>query len=83
MSNFSITLKKALLTHDTELMSKMDPFAQIMINGITKKTSVLKKVGSKPEWNEVLEFGNIKSTDTAKITVLDYETFSNDDVVGE
>lgn len=61
----------------------MDCFTKLTINGKTQKTEVLKGSGKTPEWNQTLQFENVKSTDTATITVMDYEKWGSNDFVGD
>lgn len=70
----------ALLTHDTELFSNMDPYVVIKIGHEKKKTSTHKEGGKKPKWNDVLIF-RPSGGDDMEISVYDKDTFT-DDLVG-
>ena len=76
-----ITVKKASLIHDTELMGKMDPFARIIIGKVEQKTTVKSKAGKVPEWNETFEF-SAKNGDLIDFTIWDKEELMADDFVG-
>lgn len=79
---------EALLTHDTEMFSKMvtpaliqDPYCIIKLGQQQKKTRVHDEGGKKPRWNDTLTFA--KSSDTnLKIEVWDKDVI-DDDLVGE
>ena len=60
----------ALLTHDTETFSNMDPYVKIIIGKEKKKTSTHKDGGKKPKWNEVFTF-NPQNNKSMEITVYD------------
>lgn len=80
-----MVLKKAILTHDMEVMGKMDPFVKVEI-GKTKKWSskVVLKGGTKPDFKSQTKLFDIEQSDNPKITfsVYDKETLGNDDFVG-
>jgi Ca2+-dependent lipid-binding protein len=56
----------------------MDPFVEIEINGIKKKTSTIQEGGANPEWNETLEFDIYSSDETMKVSCYDEDTRNND-----
>lgn len=47
----TILILNAQLTHDTEIMSKMDPYVIIKYGMKQYKTKVLNEAGKTPEWN--------------------------------
>ena len=77
-----ITVKKANLTHDTELMGKMDPYVIMKIGKVEQRTTVQLKAGKIPEWNETFEF-LAKDGDLLEIGVWDKEDLISDDFVGD
>ncbi|CAN6472160.1 unnamed protein product [Victoria cruziana] len=72
---------------NTELLGKMDPYVLIQCRGQEHRSSVARGQGSNPEWNEKLIFPvHIpKVDDPCKLVlrILDKDTFSDDDFVGE
>lgn len=87
---FSHNLKKALLdvqivqaklTRDTEAIGKMDPFAEVKLGAMTKRTSVKDNVGKEPVWNEQYTLPIVNPLDKLIVTVFDEDVTTND-VVG-
>jgi Ca2+-dependent lipid-binding protein len=76
-----ITVKKANLTHDTELMGKMDPFVVLKVGKFQQQTSIKENAGKIAEWNEKFEF-TARHGDTLEIHVLDKEDVGADDEIG-
>jgi hypothetical protein len=44
-------VKEALLTRDTEIFAKMDPYAMVRLGPYINKTTVHEGGGKKPKWN--------------------------------
>ena len=76
-----ICVKKANLTHDTELMGKMDPYVVLKVGKVQQKTTVKPDAGKNPIWNESFEFPT-RNGDSLELTVYDKEESLSDDVVG-
>lgn len=46
-----ITFVEAVLTHDTEMFGKMDPYVRITSEQFGVQTKVCEKGGKKPKWD--------------------------------
>ncbi|KAL0309217.1 UNVERIFIED_CONTAM: phloem protein 2 [Sesamum radiatum] len=68
---------------DTDFLSSMDPYAIITCRTQEKKSSVASGAGSSPEWNETFLFIVSGGVTELKIKILDKDTFTDDDFVGE
>lgn len=78
---FVIKARSAKLTHDTELMGKMDPYVVIKIGEVTQKTKVHDDGGKTPKWEETFKFP-AKIGDIVNFEVWDKEKIAKDDFVG-
>lgn len=76
-----LNVKRANLTHDTELMGKMDPYVTLTLGNLTQKTTIKENAGKNPEWNEKFEFSS-RSGDILTLVVLDKEDVGTDDEIG-
>ena len=47
----TLVIIDAVLTHDTELFGKMDPFVKVVSDHLKLSTRVHEKGGKKPVWN--------------------------------
>ncbi|KAG6500547.1 hypothetical protein ZIOFF_040395 [Zingiber officinale] len=61
---------------DTDLIGKMDPYAEIQYRDQQQKSKVAYKEGGNPRWNQKFKFKVV-------LRVMDRDTFSADDFVGE
>ncbi|TNV80929.1 hypothetical protein FGO68_gene15261 [Halteria grandinella] len=77
-----ITVIEANLYRSTDIFGKMDPFIQIKYGGKTLSTSIHKKGGKLPVWNETMEFAIISTLDEISIHCIDKDLLV-DDMVGE
>jgi hypothetical protein len=68
-----LTLVDAELTHDTETFGKMDPFVKITSEHLGLKSSIHKKGGKTPAWNQVLTIDPTYLGHEVKISVMDDE----------
>ena len=46
-----ITIKRAELTRNTDYMSDMDPYVEIVYKKEVQRTPILNNAGKNPEWN--------------------------------
>ena len=73
----NLKICSAILTRDTELIGKMDPFVKIIYNNKERKTNVKNEAGTTPIWNQSWKF-HVNSEEMIKFDVADEDTFSND-----
>ncbi|CAN6472158.1 unnamed protein product [Victoria cruziana] len=73
--------------HNTDFLGKMDPYVLIQCRSHERKSSVARGQGSNPEWNEKfifpVHFPRVDDHCRLMLRILDEDTFSNDDFVGE
>lgn len=70
------------LTHDTELIGKMDIYVKFTHNGKTKQTKVLDNIGKNPKWEDTsFDFLINEGLEEIKMEVLDKDVVK-DDLVG-
>ncbi|CAG7865626.1 unnamed protein product [Brassica rapa] len=71
----------------SEFFGKIDPYVEIHYKGQTRKSSVDKDGGRNPTWNEKLkwraEFPGSGGDYKLIVKVMDHDTFSADDPIGE
>ncbi|KAG6832794.1 hypothetical protein H0H92_009412 [Tricholoma furcatifolium] len=81
-----IVILKAKDLNDKHSFYKQDVFAQVSLNGETKRTSVAVKGGQRPEWDEEVRFPVMKDT-LDKFRKLEVACFSKehktDDLLGK
>jgi len=78
-----IIILEAKLTHDTEMMGKMDPFVIVETRMQRYRTNTQEDAGKTPAWaDEVLEVDVKYIGDDIHFVVMDEEMMS-DDLVGE
>ncbi|CAA0813603.1 C2 domain-containing protein [Striga hermonthica] len=68
---------------NTDFLSGGDPYAILSCRTQEKKSSVASGQGACPEWNETFLFSISGSVDELKIKLMDKDTFTQDDIVGE
>ncbi|KAL0411983.1 UNVERIFIED_CONTAM: Elicitor-responsive protein 3 [Sesamum latifolium] len=68
---------------DTDFLSSTDPYAILTCRTQEKKSSVASGAGSSPEWNETFLFTVSHGVTELKIKILDKDTFTDDDFLGE
>ncbi|XP_031488965.1 elicitor-responsive protein 1-like [Nymphaea colorata] len=73
--------------HNTEFLAKMDPYVVIQCRNYERKSNIAKDQGSNPVWNEKISFPvQLPCVDDQLklvLRILDKDTFSSDDFVGE
>ncbi|KAF8084853.1 hypothetical protein N665_0696s0009 [Sinapis alba] len=71
----------------SDFLGKIDPYVEIQYKGQTRKSSVVTDGGRNPTWNEKLkwraEFPGSGTDYKLIIKVMDHDTFSADDFIGE
>ena len=72
---------EARLTRDTEIFSKMDPYAVITIREEKLRTKTKDEAGKTPKWNEIFDIQIKYIGDDMEIQVLD-EDLTKSDLVG-
>ncbi|MQL74472.1 hypothetical protein Taro_006845 [Colocasia esculenta] len=68
---------------DTDFLSKMDPYAILKCRTQEQRSSIASGKGSNPEWNESFIFTISDHVTDLTIKLMDSDTFSEDDFVGE
>ncbi|KAL6981892.1 c-5 sterol desaturase [Sarracenia purpurea var. burkii] len=68
---------------NTDFFCNMDPYALINCRTQEQKSSVATDAGSTPEWNETFVFTISEGVSELTIKLMDKDTFSSDDFVGE
>lgn len=66
----------AELLHNRDLFHKMDPYAICEIGGQKNQTSVAKRQGKTPKWNDSLTF-RVMGDQTLKLSLYDKDTFKD------
>ena len=77
-----VKVKSAKLTHDTELIGKMDPYCLFKFGGQSNQTKTHKKGGKTPKWDEIFQF-NVQGESEMFFGCYDEEKFKKDDIIGE
>ncbi|KAI3943668.1 hypothetical protein MKW92_026161, partial [Papaver armeniacum] len=86
-----VLLVDACILKDSDLIGKMDPYVVIKLGHRKRKSSVCKRQGKTPVWNENLKFdveyaGDIRDEHPQyklNFKIMDKDRFSKDDFVGE
>ncbi|XP_010533699.1 PREDICTED: C2 domain-containing protein At1g63220 [Tarenaya hassleriana] len=78
-----VLLVNAKGLEDTDFLNNMDPYVVITCRTQDQKSSVASGQGSDPEWNETFMFTVTEGTSELRMKILDKDTFTEDDFVGE
>ncbi|MCL7031785.1 hypothetical protein MKW94_004798 [Papaver nudicaule] len=89
-----VLLVDACILKDTDLIGKMDPYVVIKFGDQKRKSTVARRQGKTPVWNEKIKFdimdyaGNTSDEHhppqyKLNLKIMDKDTFSKDDFVGE
>ncbi|KAK9910563.1 hypothetical protein M0R45_034519 [Rubus argutus] len=78
-----VVLVDAKGLHNTDFLSKMDPYVIFTVKTQEKKSTVAKGQGSEPAWNESFLFTVTDDVSVLHLKIMDKDTFSDDDYVGE
>jgi len=79
----TITLKpiEANLTHNTDLLTKMNPYCVFVLGTQRFNTQICKKGGKHPMWNDAIRIP-IANEDKILVEVMDKDKITSDDVIG-
>ncbi|KAG0463285.1 hypothetical protein HPP92_019354 [Vanilla planifolia] len=83
-----VTLLDGKGLKDTDLFGKVDPYVVLQYRNQERKSSVARGQGSNPKWNESFKFlvqypGTAGIPHKLILKVMDHDTFSKDDFLGE
>ncbi|KAH6767425.1 Calcium-dependent lipid-binding family protein [Perilla frutescens var. hirtella] len=78
-----VLLVSAKGLEDSDFLSGMDPYAIITYRTQEKKSGIASGKGSCPEWNESFLFSISNDHTELKIKLMDKDTFTADDFIGE
>ncbi|GAB4861814.1 c-5 sterol desaturase [Ancistrocladus abbreviatus] len=78
-----VLLVSAKGLEDTDFLSDIDPYVILTCRSQEQKSSIASGAGSNPEWNETFIFTIASSAPELNIKIMDKDTFSADDFVGE
>lgn len=83
-NRWRIQVLEAALTHDTELLGKMDPFVTLNTCGQSWKTSVAQDQGKTPRWRhermKLLIQGDVPEEEELEIIVEDKNRLGSDHI---
>ena len=81
----NLTLKpiSAKLTHDTSSFGTMDPYVIVKYENQEHTSTVAKKAGKFPSWEDSFCFRMAPNNNIITVVVMDKDTMSSDDFVGE
>ncbi|CAN6711164.1 unnamed protein product [Malus baccata var. baccata] len=71
------------LDNNDFLAGNMDPYVILTVRTQDKKSTVVSGQGSEPEWNETFSFTVSDDVDELRLKIMDKDTFSSDDFIGE
>lgn len=78
-----VLLVSAKGLENSDFLSSMDPYVILTCRTQEQKSSVAKDQGSTPEWNETFLFTISGHVPELNLKIMDKDTFSADDFVGE
>lgn len=78
-----VLLVSAQGLENTDFLCQMDPYCLIKCRTQQQKSSVASNAGRSPEWNEKFVFNVSEGVSDLVIRIMDKDTFSADDFVGE
>ncbi|XP_059637652.1 elicitor-responsive protein 3-like [Cornus florida] len=83
-ATLEVLLVSAKALENNDFLCNMDPYAIITCRSQEKKSSVASGKGSDPRWNETFVF-TLSDMDVSelRIKIMDKDTFTADDFVGE
>lgn len=76
-----VTLHSASQLHDTNFLTKMDPYVKVQVGSVQHKTTPHRNGGKNPRWEETLTF-NYNNEEFINFQVLDKDTLTADDYIG-
>jgi len=78
-----VLLVNARGLHNTDFLKKMDPYCIIKYRTQRQKSSVASRQGTNPEWNEKFVFNIAEGVSDLIVGIMDKDTFTSDDFLGE
>ncbi|XP_059302834.1 elicitor-responsive protein 3-like [Lycium ferocissimum] len=78
-----VLLENAKGLEDQNWLTSMNPYVVITCRTQEKESSIASGEGSEPEWNETFIFTIGHDTEEITLKIMDNDTFSSDDFVGE
>lgn len=76
---------EANLTHNTDLIGKMNPYCAFNVGGTKIKSQVCMRGGKQPHWNDtiIIPIADEAVYPAIKVELMDKETFLSDDNIGD
>ncbi|XP_044492378.1 elicitor-responsive protein 3-like [Mangifera indica] len=68
---------------DSDFLCNMDPYVIVTCRTQEQSSSVASGQGSEPEWNETFVFSVTGDVAEINLKIIDKDTFSRDDFIGE
>ncbi|CAL9007045.1 unnamed protein product [Prunus brigantina] len=78
-----VLLVSAKGLHNNDFLADMDPYVILSVRTQDKKSTIVSGQGSEPEWNETFSFNVSDEVDELRLKIMDKDSFSADDFVGE
>ncbi|XP_008232808.1 PREDICTED: glycine-rich cell wall structural protein 2-like [Prunus mume] len=78
-----VLLVSAKGLHNNDFLADMDPYVILIVRTQDKKSTIVSGQGSEPEWNETFSFNVSDEVDELRLKIMDKDSFSADDFVGE
>lgn len=84
MGKVTLNALSAVLTAETDIIGKMDPYLILKLSDTTNQTEVYNNGGKEPSWKETYTFGlySYQKSHILNITVMQKDS-NTDDLVGE
>lgn len=70
------------LTHDTDLIGKMDPYVKAWLGSQEFRTKTASSQGKHPRWDETKTF-SVTNEQELRLECWDYDTIGKDDLIGK
>ncbi|KAL9228943.1 hypothetical protein vseg_004469 [Gypsophila vaccaria] len=83
VGKLEVFLASAKGLENTDFFFEMDPYVIITCRSQEQKSSVARDSGSTPVWNETFEFSIYGDVPELYLKIMDKDTFTDDDFVGE
>ncbi|PQQ15383.1 glycine-rich cell wall structural protein 2 [Prunus yedoensis var. nudiflora] len=68
---------------NNDFLADMDPYVILTVRTQDKKSTIVSGQGSEPEWNGTFSFNVSDDVDELRLKIMDKDSFSSDDFVGE
>ncbi|BFG21883.1 hypothetical protein CerSpe_081570 [Prunus speciosa] len=83
LGTLEVLLVEAKGLKSTDFLSKIDPYVVFTVKTQEKKSNVTKGQGNEAEWNESFLFTVSEDVSELRLKIMDKDTFTADDFVGE